>query len=166
MLDLIASLNSLTVINNKKLGMWGHSNGGQISLSLLEVTSKPIPTVLWAPVSKPFPYSILYYTDESPDEGKALRKTVAQFEEDYDILDFTIGRRFEKITAPIEIHQGTADDAVPVEWSNELAAKLRLSNPNITYYTYPGADHNLRPSWDTVAARSLAFFIKYLYVND
>ena len=57
-----------------KIGIWGHSNGGQIALTVLEISQKEYPTVLWAPVSKPFPYSILYYTDEAEDRGKALRK--------------------------------------------------------------------------------------------
>ena len=36
--------------------------------------------ILWAPVSKPFPYNILYYTDEAEDRGKWLRGEIAKFE--------------------------------------------------------------------------------------
>ena len=68
-----------------KIGIWGHSNGGQIALTVLEISEKEYPTVLWAPVSKPFPYSILYYTDEAEDRGKALRKKLAEFEKDYNV---------------------------------------------------------------------------------
>ena len=134
LLDLMASLNSLSFINPDELVIWAHSNGGQIALSLVEITGKPIPTTLWAPVSKPFPYSILYYTDEFEDQGKALRKVVAQFEQDYDVYQYSIDKYWNQITAPIQIHQGTADDAVPVEWSTDLAETLEKLEKDVTIY--------------------------------
>jgi hypothetical protein len=47
------------------LNLWAHSNGGQIALTTLEVTKSSYPTTLWAPVTKGFPYSVLYYTPET-----------------------------------------------------------------------------------------------------
>jgi dipeptidyl aminopeptidase/acylaminoacyl peptidase len=113
-------------------------------------------------VSKPFPYSILYYTDESDDQGKALRKALASFEANYDVFDFSIDNYYDWIGAHLQLHQGTADDAVPVEWSGELVTRLESKGKHLTYYTYPGTDHNLRPSWDTVITRDLKFFATQL----
>lgn len=141
-----------------KVGIWGHSNGGQIALSVLEITGKNYPTVLWAPVSKPFPYSILYFTDDITDHGKALRKVVAEFENDYDIELYSPSNFYSWINSSIEIHQGTADDAVPFKWSDNLVADLEKLNKDVTYFTYPGADHNLTPGWDTAVTRSLDFY--------
>ena len=42
-----------------KIGIWGHSNGGHIALATLAISGVTYPTVLWAPVSASFPYSIL-----------------------------------------------------------------------------------------------------------
>lgn len=145
-----------------KVGIWGHSNGGQIALSILEITGKNYPTVLWAPVSKPFPYSILYFTDEFDDHGKALRKVVADFENDYDIELYSPTNFYSWINAPIEIHQGTADDAVPLKWSDQLVSDLIKLKKDVTYFTYPQADHNLLPGWDEAVGRSLEFYRKYL----
>lgn len=145
-----------------KTGIWGHSNGGQIALSVLEITGKNYPTVLWAPVSKPFPYSILYFTDEFEDHGKALRKVIADFEKDYDIEKYSPSNYYSWINAPIQIHQGTVDDAVPLKWSDNLVKDLKKLNKEIEYFTYPGADHNLMPSWNTAIERSLSFFKKKL----
>jgi len=145
-----------------RVGIWGHSNGGQVALSVLEITGKNYPTVLWAPVSKPFPYSILYFTDDVADHGKALRKVVAEFENDYDIELYSPGNFYSWINAPMEIHQGLADDAVPFKWSDNLVADLKKLEKNVTYFTYPGADHNLLPGWDTAVQRSLEFYNKYL----
>ena len=142
-----------------KVGIWGHSNGGQIALSVLEITGKNYPTVLWAPVSKPFPYSILYFTDEFDDHGKALRKVVANFENDYDIELYSPSNFYSWINAPIQIHQGTADDAVPLKWSDQLVKDLDKLKKDVTYFTYPGADHNLLPDgWGVAVQRSLDFY--------
>lgn len=156
--DLLASITSLSFINSSRLGIWGHSNGGQIAISLLEITGRPIPTVLWAPVTKPFPYSLLYYTDEYDDGGKALRKTIAEFELDYDVFNYSQDKYSDRITAPIQLHQGAKDDAVPQEWSNQFVDTINTKTKLIEYFTYPQADHNLRPDWDTVVDRSFEFF--------
>jgi uncharacterized protein len=157
-LDLIASLNSLSFVDHDRLGLWGHSNGGQLALSILEITGRPLPTTLWAPVTKPFPFSILFFTDEHSDQGKALRKTVATFETDYDVFDYSIDRHISDITAPIQLHQGTNDEAVPYRWSSDFVQSMKKIDKDIVFYTYSNADHNLRPGWDTVVARDLDFF--------
>ena len=161
-LTLLSSLQSVKQWNGKDIFIWGHSNGGQIALTVLEVTGEDYPTVLWAPVSKPFPYSILYYTDESADRGKLIRRELAGFEQTYDPDLYAIDLNYERIKAPIQLHQGTADDAVPREWSDELNKRLDGLEVNIEYFVYPGADHNLNSSWNTVVERNIGFFNKYL----
>lgn len=161
-LDLLAAIPSFSLADSSRVGIWGHSNGGQIALTVLEATGKPYPTTLWAPVTKPFPYSILYYTDEADDFGKALRRKLADFERDYDVDQYTMVRYLHLITAPIQLHQGTADDAVPVAWSDQFIAMLREKKKDTEYFVYPGADHNLSPSWNTVVARDIEFFRRRL----
>lgn len=160
-LDLLASVPTLTLADPARIGIWGHSNGGQIALTVLEITGKPYPTTLWAPVTKPFPYSILYYTDEAEDRGKALRKKLADFEKDYDVELYAMVNFVDRITAPLQLHQGTADDAVPVKWNDEFVQALREKNKTIGYFLYPGADHNLTPSWSTVIVRDIEFFRRF-----
>ncbi len=159
-LDLLATVGSLSHIDASKVGIWGHSNGGQIALTVLEITGKPYPTSLWAPVSKPFPYSILYYTDDFDDHGKALRKRLAKFETDYDVELYSLTNYLDLITAPLQIHQGTDDESVPEKWSDNLAQTLKKKEKDVTYFTYPGADHNLMPGWDLVISRDIEFFRK------
>src|SRR3989344_4532183 len=115
--------NKLT--NQLTIYLWGHSNGGQIALTVLEITGADYPTTLWAPVSKPFPYSVLYYTDESIHRGKLIRRELSEFEKDYDVELYSLTNYLDKIIAPLQIKQGIEDDAVPVTWSNELVDKLK-----------------------------------------
>lgn len=144
------------------IGIWGHSNGGQIALTVAELSGKNYPTVLWAPVSKPFPYSILYYTDDIPDHGKALRKTVSVFEQDYDSEKYSLTNYLDWIKAPMQIHQGGADESVPQKWTDELVATLQKKNKDIEYFTYPGEDHNFdQGNWTTTMQRTMAFYNKW-----
>jgi dipeptidyl aminopeptidase/acylaminoacyl peptidase len=146
-----------------KVGLWGHSNGGQIALSTLAISGASYPTVLWAPVSKSFPYSILYYTDETDDQGKALRKALSQFEEDYDTEMFSPINYYQWIKAPIEINQGENDQEVPIWWSNELVKTLKKDKIEVEYLTYPNADHNLLPNgWSEAVSKSVQYYKGHL----
>jgi dienelactone hydrolase len=157
------------------LGLWGLSNGGQIALSTLETITDSLPTTLWAPVAVGFPYSVLFFTDEEPDEGTETRKFVALFEEDYEAADFSHTQHLDLLPAglPLQLHHGTSDDAALIAWADEFATKISLVNDKrptaaqiaFTYYRYPGADHNLRPAWDTVVARDVEFFRQAFKLN-
>lgn len=156
---LEASYSGQIKADGTKVGIWAHSNGGQIALSTLAISGITFPTVLWAPVSKSFPYSILYYTDESDDQGKALRKALANFEESYDTDQFSPSNFYQWIKAPIEIHQGTADVEVPLWWSDDLVKILKKDSVDVTYITHPGADHNLLPfGWSDAVSESIVYF--------
>ncbi len=160
--NLLASVSTLPQADAEKIGIWGHSNGGHIALTVLEITGKPYPTTLWAPVTKPFPYSILFYTDEYDDFGKMLRKHLAEFEADYDADLYSLHKYFDYIEAPLQLHQGNSDIEVPKMWSDEFAELFKNIGKPVTYYVYPGADHNLSGAWDTVVSRDIAFFQKHL----
>lgn len=158
-LGLEASYSGKIKADTSKVGIWGHSNGGQIALSALALSGLTYPTVVWAPVSTSFPYSILFYTNESDDQGQALRRALARFEEDYDTEAFSPPRYYLQIKAPLQIHQGTADHEVPVWWSDELVARLKKNQVDVSYFTYPGADHNLLPNgWSEAVLNSLVFY--------
>lgn len=168
-----------------QIGLWGHSNGGQISLSVLEILQQPIPATLWAPVTAPFPYSVLFFSIDHQDEGRGMRLWVNQLEAVYDLEDFSITQHVDGLRGPLMIHHGTADDAALADWTRRFAGivneenevrKARISKEStdsaeiatpepidFTYHAYPGANHNLQPGWDTVVARDIEFFRSHLY---
>lgn len=141
-----------------KVGLWGHSNGGHIALATLAISGKEFPTVLWAPVSKSFPYSILYYTDETTDQGKGLRDALYTFEALYDASQFSPERYFKWIKAPVQINQGTADEEVPYWWSQELLNTLEENNIEVELNLYSGANHNLQPNWQDAVNATIQFY--------
>ncbi|NCN58402.1 hypothetical protein COW99_02140 [Candidatus Roizmanbacteria bacterium CG22_combo_CG10-13_8_21_14_all_38_20] len=160
-LDLLASIPTLEKADANRVGIWGHSNGGQIAISILEIMNKPYPTVLWAPVSKPFPYSILYFTDEYDDGGKALRKMLTQFEEKYNVFYYDPANYYRWINkeTPIQLHQGRVDEEVPVAWSDKLYKDFQDEELDIAYFTYSQENHNFtQGQWPTTIARTIEFF--------
>lgn len=185
--------NQTKIHKTSSIGIWAHSNGGQIALATLLASEKEVPTTLWAPVTAPFPYSILYFGDELEDEGKDQRKWIALFEENYDVFNFSISKHLNLLQGPLQFHHGTNDDAALHFWSIEFLDKVKAENirrqkelkaaatlsaeraPNsstrqkaIEYelFLYPGANHNLQPGWDTAIARDLAFFGRTLVPQE
>lgn len=157
-MTVLASVKNIPRWDGKNIFIWSHSNGGQIALTTLEITGGNYPTVLWAPVSKPFPFSILYFSDVPGDYGRYLREELAKFESDYNSDLFSLHMYFDRINAPLLIEQGTADESVPTSWSNTLVSTLKSLKKDVKYDTYSGADHNLQPAWNSAIAKSLEFF--------
>lgn len=160
-LQLLASISNLPMADPENIFLWGHSNGGQIGLSVLAATNKFKAATFWAPVSKPFPYSILYYTGDSDDHGKYLRKAVSEFESIYDPELFSVTNYLDRIETPLIVHQGISDEAVPWKWSMDLISNLQSLKKDAVLYQYPGADHNLTPGWNSVVNTDLKLFRGY-----
>jgi len=136
-IELIRSLEELgvpltpeatTKYTPSHIGIWAHSNGGQIALTALEITNQSYPATLWAPVVAPFPYSVLFFSDEDADEGKDFRKYVANLEAKYDVFDFSLTQHLPLLTGPLQLHHGTADTAALSVWSDEFFAKVDKEN--------------------------------------
>ncbi|MBP7774502.1 hypothetical protein KA078_01790 [Candidatus Woesebacteria bacterium] len=177
-LELIKSIRDLGIPTDDEgsahatehIGMWAHSNGGQIALSALAISQQPIPTTLWAPVTAPFPYSILFFSDEDADEGKGMRLWINQLERKYNLKEFSFTNYLDGIQGPLQLQHGTADEAALKTWSDEFLVKIKAENAKretplpVTYFTYQGADHNLAPKqhWNLAIQRDLSFFEKYI----
>jgi dipeptidyl aminopeptidase/acylaminoacyl peptidase len=154
----LKSIPSVKKWDGKNISIWGHSNGGQVALTTLEITGVTYPTVLWAPVSMRFPASILYYVADAVDGGKYLISQLANFEDTYDPEQFSLTNYFGKIKAPIQLNQGTNDEAVPFWLSDSLDKEFKEATISANYIKYPGNDHNMKPNWNTVVDNNLKFF--------
>jgi dipeptidyl aminopeptidase/acylaminoacyl peptidase len=159
---ILKSINSIKQWDGKNIFIWGHSNGGQIALTTLEIIGVNYPTVLWAPVSMSFPGSILYYTIEADDSGKSLTDFLAKFDEDYDPTKYSLTNYLNQIKAPIQLNQGTADTEVPYWITDDFNQKLKDATVSATYIKYSGNDHNMRPDWNKVVENNLTFYKSFL----
>ncbi len=66
------------------------------------------------------------------------------------------------MSGPVQLHHGTADESVPIAFSEGLNRQLREASRPVEYFVYPGDDHNLSHSLGLAMERSIAFFDRYV----
>jgi dipeptidyl aminopeptidase/acylaminoacyl peptidase len=167
------------IADSNRIGMWGHSMGGTVTLRSLIVSKDIKAADIWAGVVGT--YQDLNenhhgrYTNQphpSPLPGEPTRRPNGRtlLAEQYG--DITVNPKFwasidpmtyiKDITAPIQIQHGTADEEVPYILSQKLDAALKKAGKTVTFYSYEGDDHNLANNLDVALKRSVDFFDKYL----
>ena len=159
-LALLAAVPSVREADAGRIFAYGHSMGGDVTLRVLEATSAIRAATLWAPVSAPFPESVLYYARRrGGDEARAqLARINAQFAES-DFPRLSALDNVALIRVPLLLHHGTNDADVPYAWSVTLAERLEAAGVTFNFLTYEGENHNLsRHSFATVLGRDIAFF--------
>ncbi len=153
-LNAAASLKQDPRVNARRLGMWGHSMGGQLSLRAMLVDPDLKAASLWAGVVAS--YDVLATDWHSPQQGEqpelgGLNRRVLRALSPNAYLQDLKGR-------PIELQQGTGDEDVPYSFQQDFADDLRAARQRFTAYRYEGDNHNLSGNLRTALNRSVAFF--------
>ncbi len=68
----------------------------------------------------------------------------------------------QDLSGPVQLHHGTADTSVPVEFSQILSDQIVQAGGQAELYLYQGADHNLSQPFTTAMQRTIEFFNRYL----
>lgn len=68
----------------------------------------------------------------------------------------------DMISGPLQIHHGTADTSVPVEFSETLQSLMEQAGQESELFVYQGDDHNLSRNFSQAMNRSVEFFDRYL----
>ena len=159
-LDLMETIKGLDFVDPNKLFLWAHSNGGQIVLSVLEATGGNYPTVLWAPMTNPFPQSVLE-TADAGESGEPIRQLIANFEKRYDARRYAVENYYQWINSPVKIFQGTADVWCKVAWQQQVVERLKELGKSAELEVVNGDDHNFSKDWDEVARQTVDYY-RYL----
>jgi dipeptidyl aminopeptidase/acylaminoacyl peptidase len=176
--DTVDVLNAVTTMQRysnadpNRIGMWGHSMGGNITLRALVIDPRIKVAVIWAGVNATYKDLMENWhptggeSVSSSFRGTGRESFVATFgtpEQNPGFWDSISPMAYlADITAPIQLHQGTADTEVPLQFSQTLANDLRAAGKPVELYTYAGADHNIAQGFTLAMARSVAFFNRYL----
>ena len=171
-LNAVTTLQRYPDADRSRIGMWGHSLGGNITLRALVIDPRIKVAVIWAGVTAS--YQDLLENWHPPPGSGPPPSTTRSWRQDW-VARY--GRpeqnpRFwnsispmsylADITAPIQVHHGTADVEVPLAFSQKLTQQLRADGKSVELYTYPGADHNIAQGFSLAMARSIAFFDRVL----
>jgi len=155
---------SIPSLDTNNIGMLGHSMGGGITLNTLVVRPELVSAaVLFAPVSADYRKNFNKWTREREDLAQRIIErygsptTSPEFWDGISAVNY-----FDNITAPIQLHHGTEDESVPIEWSEELELWLRQKNKEASYFVYEGEKHEFINQWPLVMRRALEFFEDHL----
>jgi hypothetical protein len=160
-LNLIADIKSINEANPNKIFLYGHSMGGDVSLMVAEASSQIKALVLWAPAVTTFPENIIYFVRQhmpARTDFKKLNENLDQLTDQYGKDQFSSFSNTSKINIPIILHHGTADESVPFTWGEALNNRLKSEGKNITFYQYPGDNHNISNHWYDALSKDVEFF--------
>lgn len=158
---------SLAEITKDRIGMLGHSMGGGIALNVMVAQPDLIKAfVLFAPVSADVKDNFEKWTSRRPELAQQLIATYGSFETAPEFWHNLSPLNFlDRVTAPVEIHHGTADESVPLEWSEKLERAFEAQNKDAKLFTYPREPHEFINAWPLVMERTVVFFDRALKGN-
>lgn len=186
-LNLIAQIPSVPDADPNRLGIWGHSMGGGITLRVLTINDSIKVASLYGAltgddevhycwligcqvplVATPIParpnQRLLEVDPEfapAPSAPVAVNETYVKLHEIFQ--KSSASNNLSNITAATIVHHGEVDDIVPIQWSVDLVNALNSLGKRAVLYTYPGEGHVFVGwGWQLFMTRTINFFDEYL----
>lgn len=176
-LNAMESLKKFKYVNPDKIGMWGHSDGGNVIMRAIATRPDNIKVaVIWGGVMAS--YDILtsdwqqMVTYQQPQydldiENMHMKELIETHDWPRDNPDFWNSidplNYISEMNVPIQLHVGEKDEEVPTKFSEDLHNDLQALGKVSEYYNYPNGDHNIvNPNYHTAMERTIKFFDKYL----
>ncbi len=172
-LNALASLQKFPQVNPEKIGMWGHSMGGYLTLRAMVISDEIKVGVIWAGVVASYP-DLIYnwrrtgnFTPSPSSSGRGWRtRWIEQYGTPEENPDFwaavSANTYVSDLSGPLQLHHGTNDEDVPLAFSIRLAEEVRDAGGIADLYTYEGDNHNISQYFTLAMDRTIAFFDQYL----
>jgi fermentation-respiration switch protein FrsA (DUF1100 family) len=178
-LSAVEAIKELTDADPNRIGMWGHSMGGGITLRVMVTTSDIKAGVIWAGTVASYP-ELFERRWHSGDGGNQPLPTLdpnsrrwrwlPEMLETYGTpqqnpafyASISPNSYLNDLSGPIQLHHGTADTSVPVEYSETLQTQIQAVAGPVELYVYKGDNHNISANFSTAMARSVQFFDTYV----
>jgi uncharacterized protein len=172
-LNAVASIQQHPEVNAGKIGMWGHSMGGYLTLRTMVVSQDVKVGVIWAGVVASYP-EMLYnwrrtgsFTPSPSSRGVGWRtqwlETYGPPEDNPTFWDSVSATSYlTDLSGPLQLHHGTLDEDVPLDFSIRLAEQARAAGQIADLYIYEGDNHNISGNFSTAMQRTIEFFDLYL----
>jgi uncharacterized protein len=169
-LNAVASMKRYPDADPSRIGMWGHSMGGYITLRSMVVSQDIKVGVIWAGVVARYPDLFTRWNPGAYTSPAAPGSWVDSLQQSYGTVDqnpefwnsISANAYVRDLNRPIQLHHGTADHDVPWEFSQMLYDELLEANQVAEFYTYEGDNHNISNSFSLAMQRTIEFFDRYL----
>ena len=172
-LNAVASVQTYPDANPDRIGMWGHSMGGYITLRAMVISNDIGVGVIWAGVVGSYPDMVYNWTFPAADipfsesgwrtSLAATYGTPAQNPFFWDVI--SANSYLSDLSGPIQLHHSVSDVEVPVEFSIDLYQQLLVAQIPVELYTYENDNHNLSNSFELAMQRTIQYFDTYLKDN-
>jgi dipeptidyl aminopeptidase/acylaminoacyl peptidase len=175
-LNAVASMKRYADADPNRIGMWGHSMGGYITLRSMVIDGDVKAGVIWAGVVASYPDLVNRWratptpgpTTTATPTGRRRWRTelVATYGSPEENPEFwssiSANSYLGDLSGPIQLHHGTADRSVPLAFSETLYQQVVAAGKTVEIYTYEGDDHNIANSFGLAMQRTIEFFDKYV----
>jgi len=182
-LNAVAAVKGFPDADPDRIGMWGHSMGGGITLRVMVTTSDIKAGVIWAGTVASYPDLFERWRRPSdsgdnpaptPDPSsrrwrwrQEMLETYGSPEENPEFwASISPNSYLDDLSGPIQLHHGTADTSVPVGYSETLEAQIQAVGKPVELFTYEGDNHNISVNFSTAMARSIQFFDTHVKGTD
>lgn len=138
------------------IGLMGHSMGGGVAIRVATVSDDVSALVLYGAMSADEQKNYAQIDEWSYGWRGREERQVAPA----DLLRIAPVNYLDRITAPVSVHHGGADELVPVEWSLDLYRRLLVLHKKVTYHLYPGQLHTFAGEEDRLFMQRLVSFFE------
>ena len=170
-LNAVASIKRFPEADPNRIGMWGHSMGGHITLRAMVTTRDIKAGVIWAGVVASYPDMAARWRATPPasisTSARGWRASlIQQYGTPEENPEFWASispiTYVGEASGPIQLHHGDQDESVPIYMSESLYQAALTAGLPVEFYAYPGNDHNLSQSFSVAMQRSIEFFDQYV----
>ncbi|WP_030598258.1 alpha/beta hydrolase family protein [Streptomyces fulvoviolaceus] len=152
-------------IDGDRLGLLGRSMGGGVVYNTLVVAPGLFDAaVAFAPVSSRPEENIDHF--QRPDGDPIVDRIEAEHGTPEENPEFWREASpityVNRVTEPLLIHHGTADDTCPIAWTRQTVAAFEKAGKDVELRTYRGEGHTFYPQWPRSMDVTMDFFEEHL----
>jgi dipeptidyl aminopeptidase/acylaminoacyl peptidase len=152
-----------------RVAIGGRSMGGGVVLNVLVAQPGLVrAAVLWASVSSDSIDNFEMWVRPNRSRAELAQRIIDTYGDpaDPDHADFWAGVSprtfFDRVTEPVQVHHGTADDVCPIVWSDATTSALQDAGVETRYEVFEGEGHAFGPQFVDSMERTAMFLADHL----
>ncbi len=162
-LNVIPMLQRLPETHDSKVGMWGHSNGGAITAKAITISDQIGAALIYAPASSNIEQDYQFRVERAASRGQEIDAAdwPVKPDEAPDLYARLSPLSYAAyVSAPVQIHWGTADEIVPRRWPQDLRSALEAADKPVEWFEYEGQPHSFQGAGNALYLERMVEFFR------